>query len=97
MFFFAPEPQLQLQVDALTSTRVKFSWHLPYGGARSIKFSIYHRCNVEYETGLAGDMTETTVNNIIPGKQYTAKVVAHYYGGNTESGSKDFQTMSSVY
>ena len=84
-------------MDALTSTRVKISWHLPYGGARSIKFSIYGGCNTEAETMLAGDKTDITVNNIIPGKQYTTKVVAHYYGGNTESGSKDFQTMSSVY
>ena len=47
---------------------------------------------MEAETELAGDKTDITVSRIIPGKQYTAKVVAHYYGGSTESGSKDFQT-----
>ena len=41
---------------------------------------------------MAGDETDITIINITPGKQYSAKVVAQYYGGSTETGSKDFQT-----
>ena len=82
--------EIQVNVTELTSTKVKISWCLPYGGTYSVKLYIYHGCDVKYEDNM--EWSEITLINIIPGKQYTATVVAQYYGGNRETGSRNFRT-----
>ena len=76
----------------LTSTEVKISWCLPYGGARNVKLYIYQGRNAVYEEKM--NQTEIKIKDFVPEKLYTATVVAQYYSGHRETGSKSFRTSS---
>ena len=89
---FLSSIDLTVYVTEESSTKVRISWYLPYGGANNIKLYIYHGHNLEYETNLNGRERQLNLINVTPGKLYTATVVAYYSRGNRATGSKNFRT-----